>query len=238
MKKALLMAVLVFTIMLQAAFATTHAETGKDFDVFWSMLEYNGSVVDRFSPPPLRSASSPEEGDPEKGYENDWVSYLYRHPGITKWNGIAFDVSDCAPNYDTWVSMSKIFFWETYFREMYNIGGAENPLAHDDYVDFWAKLEYEGGPINPFEAPPNYEPTYDCWKDERDEIGYHWYWQYYFGSQHNYMTGEAADLKWNGVAFDVTSCPENYVMDADVYWASRGHLGYLEYWADYFLGLQ
>lgn len=238
MKKALLVAVLVFTIMLQAAFATTHAETGKDSDVFWSMLEYNGSVVDRFSPPPLRSASSPEEGDPEKGYENDWVSYLYRHPGITKWNGIAFDVSDCAPNYDTWVSMSKIFFWETYFREMYNIGGAENPLAHDDYVDFWAKLEYEGGPINPFEAPSNYEPTYDCWKDERDEIGYHWYWQYYFGSQHNYMTGEVAGLKWNGVAFDVTSCPENYVMDADAYWASRGHLGYLEYWADYFLGLQ
>lgn len=84
MKKSLLLAMLLFVIVVQVAFATTSTETRKDPDVFWSMLEYNGSKVDRFSPPPLRSASSPEEGNPEWGYEYDWISYFYRHPGGNK----------------------------------------------------------------------------------------------------------------------------------------------------------
>ena len=48
MKKTLLLAMLLFAIVVQAACATSPTETKKDTNVFWSMLEYNGSKVDRF----------------------------------------------------------------------------------------------------------------------------------------------------------------------------------------------
>ena len=35
----------------------------------------------------------------------------------------------------------------------------------------------------------------------------------HFGSQHNYPTGEAADLEWNGISFDVTVPPEQSRQD-------------------------
>ena len=82
--------------------------------------------------------------------------------------------------------------------------------------------------------PPNYDRDMDYYADVRSQIGYHWYWEYYFGSQHNYLTGEVADLEWNGIGFDVTVPPEQSRQD-DSFINNRIQRGFMQYWADYFL---
>lgn len=237
MKRFLLFCLLNILLL---TLVNTESAIGEAFaDVFWSNLTIadQSISIDFRSPPPNYDSTQDQDRDIRDtiGYEYVWKSYLYENSNVLAWKGIPFDIREEAPNYSEWHASSTLTAWANYFTEMYHEGGANNPLASDDHIAFWIDLRYEGKPVDPYSAPPNYDPELDYYAGCRDEIGYHWYWEYYFGSQHNYLSGEVADLKWNGIPFDVTSPPDNYTKEDDLLPNNRMQRGYLGYWAEYFL---
>lgn len=208
-------------------------------DVFWRVLQYDGISVDFSQPSPDCGSGNHDlcNIDDTNIHMECWKHYWYTNNSTLNWRGIEFDAGVKPPNYIDWVHYDSHYIdvWNDYFTEMYYEGGDANPLSSEKYIPFWTELRYEGNTVDPYSAPPNYVQSLDLYAEYRDEIGYHWYWEYYFTSQHNYITGKNAVLKWKEVSVDVTSCPDSYVRENDSYADNRMRRGYLSYWADYFL---
>lgn len=237
MKRFLIFCLLQAMLLFSAAsayIAKTNGVTG----AFWAHITIAGQPanVDFSVPPPNYDPDTDLDYDRRSiiGYDYEWQMYLYENSDTLAWNGISFDINEEAPNYTPWHGANTLYAWDLYFSEMYYDGGADNPLADEKYDAFWKELRYHGEPVDPYSMPPNYERDLDYYADVRPQIGYHWYWEYYFGSQHNYLTGEAADLEWNGIGFDVTVPPEQSRQD-DPFINNRIQRGFMQYWADYFL---
>jgi len=218
---------------------TSYAEDqGSLQDVFWNNLRYNNGLVDFSQPSPACTSEDALCSDfSQYPHEQCWKAYWFKDASMLEWFSIEFSASVRPANYSDWNHWDCHYteVWADYFAEMYYEGGVNNPLASDDYIAFWIDMRYEGAPVDPYSAPPNYDPELDYYAGCRGEIGYHWYWEYYFGSQHNYATGEVADLEWCGIPFDVTTCPYDYIQEEDSFPYNRMQRGYLEYWAEYFL---
>lgn len=133
-------------------------------EVFWSHLQYDGIPVDLSMPPPgYDPAKDPNlEYTLAKGYKSEWDSYFYTENPVLTWNGISFHISDRAPNYNMWWCEFDTFIaWEFYFTEMFYEGGPAYPMDEETFVQFWSGLRHEGKPVDPFTAPPNYDPEMD-----------------------------------------------------------------------------
>ena len=211
-------------------------------DVFWcGELLCDYEPVDMSTPPPnydferdTRYADGRAYIRDEIGYEDWWRRYFAEGHLVT-WNGVTFWTEKIPPNYnssDFW--NLEVEAWTMYFNEMYYVGGPESALDERTYELFWGNLSYKGEKVDVMEAPPNYDEELDCWREERDEIGYAWYWEYYLAGPTGWEP-EPLELAWNGIAFDGNRTPPNYVWEEDPYEFNRYMRGYMDYWARYFV---
>jgi hypothetical protein len=87
----------------------------------------------------------------------------------------------------------------------------------------------------------------DQWKDQRDDIGYAWYWSYYFREVDlDYYTKKDNPRKnkklkepvwtWYGATFDPTNASPGieHNIATDPFYLGRHYRGCLDYWEDYF----
>lgn len=242
MKKLLLVITLLCISAMNTAFASEfknqwywHMEVYDD--VFWCNLLCDGEKVDLNVPPPDYDPTEDLNLDRRYmlGYEDCWHKYMRQEQVTVEWNGIVFDPTEEPPNYSDWDLADTISAWSLYFNEMYYDGGPEYALDERTSALFWNNLTFKGEDIDIYEAPPNYVPEMDYWRDVRSVIGYAWYWEYYICGEIGLTTDEITYLSWNGITFNGHDAPPNYIPEDDPFYFSRIRRGHMDYWAKYFL---
>lgn len=203
-------------------------ETEEYPNVFESKLYYRGEldsiiVSDDFVPGGAWHVDCPE--DSTESYDS------------LQWAGIPFSLEERAPIMNEWIWGShRASAWLAYFNDMYYFGGKAIQTDENGYSPFWDKLSFHGESIDPYTAPPNYDPDMDYWHEVRDLIGYAWYWYYFAYESEEYIKCSDRVWTWNGIEFEPEFPPPTYTdddYDNDPHYIHMAR-GYLDLWEEYF----
>lgn len=227
-------------LVLMCGFASAeNYEASEDSLLFWSKLTYQDKAVDITVPPPACDYTI------NGTYADQYLIYFVQQDDASynlKWAGMTFDITQYAPNYDGGVNWNHPYkAWPRYFNEMYYLGGKAIETDENGYTPFWDMVTFNGESIDPYTAPPNYDPDLDYWREMRDSIGYAWYWYYWAYEVFEVEHFSNPAWNWNGIDFEPynhnpPTYPEDHIEAAEIdpWFTTHGTRGYLDLWEEYF----
>lgn len=203
-------------------------------DVFWDNLTYRGVSMkeDAQLAEFIERKKTEVKLSSMYAYEIAYAAYYSEHVDecdTMVWNGIEFRFESSPPQW--WGGFEeRLLGWRRYFNEMYYDGQRE--VFNDaGFSPFWEGARRLGKAVDPFKIPSNYEGAYDYYADRRSELGYGWYWSYYFDAD-----GSTVPWTWYGAGFDVNTEPPGMKsgVDTDPFYFNRHFRSFLDLWEDYF----